>query len=109
VDDAGDGNSSDHADWADAKLIDRLGHATYLSDLKPVRAVQGWGQLGVDRSVSGKRLTIGSATFARGLGTHAVSEIVFKIDRQYEFFETYVGVDGAANGAASVRFVVEAE
>jgi hypothetical protein len=109
VDDVDGSNSNDHADWADAKLIDRSGHATYLSALKPVRAVQGWGELGLDKSVTGKTLAIGPATFARGLGTHAVSEIVYRIDRQYEFFETYVGVDGAANRAASVRFLVEAE
>jgi NPCBM/NEW2 domain/Peptidase M60, enhancin and enhancin-like len=56
VGDAGDGKSSDWGVWADAKLIKKGGGFTFLSDIKPLKAKQGWGRLGIDRSVSGRPL-----------------------------------------------------
>jgi hypothetical protein len=66
---------------------------TYLSDLDPVSVRQDWGQPGMDRSVQGNPLRIGSREFARGIGTHANSEIVYELDEPCERFEAWVGVD----------------
>ena len=54
---------------------------------------QGWGDLHKDSSVLGKPLQIGDRKFARGLGTHANSELVYHLDRPCERFEAWVGVD----------------
>ncbi|MEN8127286.1 MAG: DUF4838 domain-containing protein [Planctomycetota bacterium] len=109
VKDGGNGNANDHADWADAKLIDAEGNVTYLSDLEPVRVSQGWRTLGIDKSVLGNQLKIGTQKFDKGLGSHANSEILYKLNKKYKYFETYIGVDSGAGGDASVVFHVEAE
>ncbi len=73
----------------------------YLSDLKPVSAKQGWGTLQTDHSVEGPPLTIGGRTFARGLGTHAASEIVYDISGQgFARFVAQAGVDEEKNAFA---------
>lgn len=66
----------------------------YLTDLGPLSATQGWGELGIDTSTEGNTLTIAEQEFKRGLGTHARSEIEFEIQPEYVEFTAYVGVDG---------------
>ena len=109
VTDAGDSNAHDHADWADAKLIAPDGKVTYLSDLKPIHHSQDWGRLGIDKSVGGQPLQIGVKKFRKGLGTHSNSEIVYRLDGKYKYFESYIGVDAEAGSPASVVFKVEGE
>jgi hypothetical protein len=80
----------------------------FLSSLAPTEVRQGWGALGVDASVQGKRLRIGTREFDRGLGTHAASEIIYDLDGAYDRFEAWVGVDAEMDsfGKSSVEFVV---
>lgn len=104
VEDGGDTYDMDHADWADAKLIDKEGYETYLSTLTPVRESQGWGELGFDKSIQGNPIRIGSRSFDHGLGAHSVSEIVFDIAGKYEHFESWVGIDAEAADIGSVVF-----
>lgn len=66
----------------------------YLSDLEPLSAEQGWGELKRDASTDGNKLTINGEAFEKGLGTHAVSRIEFAIDPQFKAFTAFVGVDG---------------
>ena len=82
--------------------------AAPLADVVPDSVQQGWGELSVDRSVSGRPLRIGDREFARGLGTHATSELVYELDRPCERFEAWVGVDAEISytKAASVVFKV---
>jgi hypothetical protein len=54
--DAGDGQSCDQAAWGDAKLTDADGNVTYLSDLKPVSAKQGYEVLHFDTDIDGEPL-----------------------------------------------------
>jgi hypothetical protein len=79
-----------------------------LGELVPDSIQQGWGELAVDHSVGGKPLQIGDRTFARGLGTHANSELTFELDRPCERFEAWVGVDSEISHtkAASVVFKI---
>ena len=108
VDDAGDGTSNDHANWAEARLIDKNGNEVFLSDLKTNYVVQGWNSLGLDKSVSGKALEIAGEKFNKGLGTHSISEICYQLDKEYKWFESRIGVDSNANYLASVRFFIHA-
>ncbi|MEP0845311.1 MAG: NPCBM/NEW2 domain-containing protein [Phycisphaerae bacterium] len=71
-----------------------LGGVLYLSFLDPAAVEQGWGELRIDRSVSGDPIIVGGQTHLRGLGTHAPSRLVYEIPEGYERFEATVGVDG---------------
>ncbi|MFQ5415171.1 MAG: NPCBM/NEW2 domain-containing protein [Phycisphaerae bacterium] len=74
----------------------------YLSALSPVRAQQGWGTLGRDRSVSGGVLHLGDAYYVRGIGTHATSTLIYAVPSGFETFEATAGVSRYADGGGSV-------
>lgn len=82
--------------------------ATYLSDLTPVSATVGWGSIQKDKSVGGNTITLRGMTYAKGIGTHAVSQIVFNLAGQYSTFISDVGIDDEENGKGigSVDFQV---
>ncbi len=65
----------------------------FLSDLKPASARQGWGELHLDRSVEGNELRIGGRRFAKGLGTHAHSEITYPLGGRSGKIVGWCGVD----------------
>jgi hypothetical protein len=94
-----------------ASALDASDVTTPLSDLAPLSASQGWGQLATNRSVWGKPLQIGERRFAHGLGTHAASELVYELAPGSERFEAWVGVDAAMRQyeGASVVFKVLAD
>ena len=54
-------------------------------------------------------LRVGGRAYARGLGTHARSEIVYRLDNRYQRFEAEVGVDDEKKGLGSVVFQVVAD
>lgn len=82
-----------------------------LTTLSPVTATQDYGALGSDRSVQGKALQIGGRRFARGLGTHANSTLVYDLAGEFTRFSALVGVDDEMAGYtnSSVRFQVVAD
>ena len=110
ADDGGNGISSDHANWIEPRLVNTSGSLP-MHSLSPLFAQQGWGELRINTSVTGKPLTIGTQTFRYGLGTHANSTIVFRVPEGFDTteatFEALVGVDGVTNGAGAVRFYVD--
>jgi len=82
----------------------------YLSDLSPLSASQGWGKLGIDVSVEGNPLRVGGETFAKGLGTHAHSEILFEIEPKYAIFTALAGVDQEApQGSVGFKVLLDGE
>jgi hypothetical protein len=87
--------------WNSVERIElRSPLVTYLSDLEPTRVreetvltlPQPWRR---DRSVSGKPLVLGDITYARGLGVHASSELVFDVPEGFDTFVALVGIDAA--------------
>lgn len=84
---------------------------SYLSDREWISATTGWGTIGRDRSVSGGTLRIEGQTFAKGIGAHANSEIVFALAPTDASFSAMVGVDDAssAQSPASIVFQVLAD
>lgn len=70
-----------------------IAHAVDLDKLVPVLATQEYGQLQAGKSVNGGPLRIGDRTFIHGLGTHARSDIVYDLDRQYKRLSGWVGID----------------
>jgi len=79
----------------------------YLSSLDLTPIVQGWGQPQADKAVTGKRMSIGSKSFERGLGTHTDSLVRVQLKGGSEKFITSVGVDDAATSdQATITFRV---
>ncbi len=118
VNDAGDGNGNDHANWSDAKLIKADGSVLYLSDVTDdtpeVRIVlvnQGWGKLMMDRSMKTHELCINGKKYEKGLGTHANSEVVYELKGDFAKFESEVGLDDFAQKRrqGSIIFRVEVD
>ncbi|AJS58516.1 NPCBM/NEW2 domain-containing protein [Paenibacillus sp. IHBB 10380] len=79
---------------------------TYLSDIDWFSATTGWGTIHKDLSVEGNTLKLNNNTYTKGLGTHANSEIVYKLDGQYTSFAALVGVDNEVGTVGSVEFQV---
>ena len=69
-----------------------------LGQLDPESATQGYGELQIDKSISGAPLSIAGRKFAAGLGTHAASEIVYALGGKCTRFQAWVGVDDAMKG-----------
>ena len=83
----------------------------YLSDLPWVSARSGWtpnkdGLPRLDRDVSSQPMRFGPRTYRKGIGTHAPSEIVYRLDRRYVKFHALVG---GAEAGGTVVFQVFAD
>ena len=111
VEDACDGNSCDHADWAEARFI--VAGATPLTMARPASEItdtvwlhnmnlskmkQGYGTPQINRSIREKPLSVGGKRFEHGVGTHAKSSLWLNLVGNSEKFLAFVGVDDAAGG-----------
>ncbi|MET7702952.1 NPCBM/NEW2 domain-containing protein [Streptomyces sp. NPDC005485] len=117
VTDGGDGITYDHADWADARLACGRGPAAgthALSDLTWSAASGGWGPVERDSSNGeraagdGRALTINGTTYAKGLGTHAASDVTYYLGGSCSRLTVNVGVDdeaGGSNGSVVFRIL----
>jgi hypothetical protein len=83
----------------------------HLSDLKPRKATVGWGRLGTNRSAGGKALTVGGRKYAKGMGVHANSELVYDCRSEYKRFVAVAGIDHSQrhDERPSVAFKVYAD
>lgn len=72
----------------------------------------GWGNANANKTVENNPLTIGDQVFERGVGTHAPSDFVFRLDGKAQRFSALVGIDkeitASPNGRvrASAEFIV---
>ncbi|MFJ3788693.1 NPCBM/NEW2 domain-containing protein [Kitasatospora sp. NPDC090091] len=116
--DAGDGTSWDHADWAGAKLACGNGPAAGthpLSGLAWSSAGNSWGPVekdmsnGDNQARDGGTITIAGATYEKGLGVNAFSEIVYYLGGTCSSLATDVGVDAEAQGRGTVSFEIYAD
>jgi hypothetical protein len=71
----------------------------YLSDLNWVTATNGWGPVERDQSNGesaagdGRTLTLNGVNYAKGLGAHANSEIMYSLEANCSRFQAVVGLD----------------
>lgn len=79
----------------------------YLDALDPVEQSQGFGKLERNRSVWLKPISIGGKRYLRGLGTHAVSRLVYALDGKYRRFQAWAGPDDAANPTITMEVRVD--
>ncbi len=104
-----DGNSHDHVDIANARLINPAsGKSIWLSDLKPTVARQEWGSLKLDRSVDNNPITIANKTYPKGLGTHAGAVITYPIPAGYTEIAGSVGIDSEVENRGRARMLLYA-
>ncbi len=82
-----------------------------LTSLRPLKATTGWGRVGTGKSVAGGPLRIGEQTYPDGIGVHAVSELVYDCQPEYQRFVAVAGLDEEirSNDRSSVVFKVVAE
>ncbi|MBO5667999.1 MAG: NPCBM/NEW2 domain-containing protein [Lentisphaeria bacterium] len=81
----------------------------YLSDMQPVSATQSEAKLTMDKECYRQNnMKIRDREFARGLGTHAKSEIVYRLapKEKWKLFTAYVGVDNAGGPRGTLEFKV---
>lgn len=79
----------------------------WLSDLEWTSANNGNGPVRRDRSTTERPLTIDGKVYAKGLGVHSKSEVVYALDGRWSGFTALVGIDSAADAAkAEVVFQV---
>ncbi|WP_234321285.1 NPCBM/NEW2 domain-containing protein [Streptomyces katrae] len=82
---------------------------TYLSDLEWASAANGWGPVERDRSngrqaaVDGTPISFGGVTYAKGLGVHAPSEIVYHLGGTADRFTALVGIDDFSTNPPPAR------
>ena len=77
-----------------------------LGELKPTKALQGWGTLQINTNCTGKPITIEGEVFQRGVGTHAASEILYELEPRFRRFVAVCGLDDSAGANGSIRFHV---
>lgn len=85
----------DHTDWAEPRLTGPKGEMK-LTDLKWVKAISGWGEVQINKSVSGGELILSGTKAAYGIGTHAASFIEYDLPEGYTRFKARVGLDDVA-------------
>lgn len=83
--------------------VERI-NGVFLDTLEPVSVAQGYGTLQKNRSVWEKPMQIAGTAYQRGLGTHAPSKIVYRLEGKYRRFQAWAGADG--NTTPTVRFEV---
>lgn len=120
VTDSGDGYNYDHADWAGARLVPATnptpppttGQTVYLSDLAVTSSTNGYGPVEKDMSNGengagdGHVITLNGMTYAKGLGAHASSQVVYNLAGQYKTFASDIGVDDEVGSRGTVVFQV---
>jgi len=90
----------------------KTGAVTYLSDLTPTYAVNGWGPYEKDMSNGeqaagdGHPITIRGVTYAKGLGVHAVSDLRYTLPANCTSYNAIAGIDDETAGRGSVDFQV---
>lgn len=88
------------------------GSGTYLSDLPWTSMTNGWGAVERDRSngelgdSDGATLTLNGATFPKGLGAHAFSDVRYSLSGSCSAFNATVGLDDEIGAMGSVVFQV---
>ncbi|GLX70606.1 NPCBM/NEW2 domain-containing protein [Paenibacillus glycanilyticus] len=99
------GNTSDASDPATAVQAAPAGDV-YLSDYVWDSGTAGWGNIMRDKSSDGRPITLNGIEYAKGMGTHAASEIIYTVGGAYNRFLAEVGVDDETYGNGQVSFQV---
>ncbi|MFC0877247.1 NPCBM/NEW2 domain-containing protein [Saccharicrinis sp. FJH2] len=109
VTDAGDGYDCDHADWISPYIYFDNGDSALLSDMDWEYASAGWNSVQKNKSISGGTLNVKGTTYAKGLGTHPQSIVLYSIPENTVGFKAFAGLDigGTSQACGStVEFMI---
>ncbi|MBS1706153.1 MAG: NPCBM/NEW2 domain-containing protein [Armatimonadetes bacterium] len=81
-------------------------HDIDLASFDVSQIAQGWGSAQRNKSVDGKPISLGGRTFEKGIGTHAESVFMVRLDGQPFSFKSTVGVEDEVGKQGSVVFVI---
>ncbi|MDR2583884.1 MAG: NPCBM/NEW2 domain-containing protein [Fibromonadaceae bacterium] len=73
-----------------------------LQELKPVVAEQSWGEPKMGKTVENNAMRIDGRIFEFGIGSHAISKLVWNLNGSYKKIHSYIGLDdesACGNGA----------
>ncbi|MCE4566622.1 NPCBM/NEW2 domain-containing protein [Maribellus sp. CM-23] len=109
VNDGGDGHACDHADWINPTIYLDNGDSISLADRSWESAFAGWGEVTLNKSISGNPLNVKGTSYERGIGTHSQSIIKYTIPGNTVRFKAFAGLDiggTSQQGGATVEFMV---
>ena len=112
VNDGGDGNAWDHANWINPKIELSTGKVINLTDLKWEYATTGWGGVNINNSASGLTLNIKGKDYENGIGTHSQSLIMYNIPDNTVRFTSFAGLDKVCTdvkGGSTIEFMLSVE
>jgi hypothetical protein len=75
----------------------------HISDQTPVYARVGWGKLRPNHCINGKPLSMLGRRYEKGMGVHAVSDLVYDLPKDARQFVALVGFDDETHGRGSAR------
>lgn len=79
----------------------------FLSDWQPLMDTEGWiGLARADTSFLHTPISIQKRTYAKGLGVHAPSILIFNLNYAFKKFQFHCGIDDVTEGKGSVVFRV---
>ena len=79
----------------------------FLDSLVPVSQKQGWGSLTKNTSITGRPLNIGGVMYKRGLGTHAVGEVVYDLNGKWSSLTGFAGPNTFDRGSVDMAVEVD--
>jgi hypothetical protein len=82
------------------------GSETSLGELEILRITPGWRQPELNRTFTGKGLSIGGKHYETGIGMPTRSEIEFQLKGAYQTFSALVGIDDEQNNEGGVEFAL---
>jgi hypothetical protein len=110
---AGSDHNGDTSEVSNSLAVRRSASAaTYLSDLTPFFAENGWGPYERDHSNGemaagdGHTINLNGTAYAKGLGVHARSDLRYDLGGRYSHFLADVGLDDEVLKNGSVQFLV---
>ena len=77
-------------------------HDVYVTTAECSKATTGWGAVGNGVSCDGGGLTIGEATFARGIGLHAPGELVIPANGRWRWLTFSAGINSKMTERGSI-------
>ena len=77
-----------------------------MTDLPIERFTQQYRTPKIGRAVDGNALSVKGRQYANGIGTHANSELYFRLPPNADSLEFVVAIDDESGGGGSVRFSV---
>lgn len=115
VNDGGNGPSCDHADWINPKILTSSGEIS-LTEIKWKNVNASYGNININKSVTGQPLRVGGTVHAVGIGTHSTSIITYDLPQGSLRFTATAGLDnggsdqgGDCGANAAVEFRVYTE